>query len=226
MRCSKARINLSHIHTMLWSERPEHLHFSGTIEHKRRTQSPSSLLQLHPPTRHTYLTLRTPCPRLYPPAAMAPRLDVIGLGLCRTGTMSTAAALTRLGLGPCYHMSEVVKGGHMARWIELSEAQEAGARVHAGGATFSICRCAYEACIAQLARESSRCIHVHLHHGQALRFKCANTCFIRRDIGWGTLIRLRFERRFPAGKTLSRVWSLRRYSCVVNTCRHAGRRRC
>ncbi len=35
-------------------------------------------------------------------------LDVIGAGLGRTGTLSLKAALEELGLGKCYHMTEVL----------------------------------------------------------------------------------------------------------------------
>ena len=91
---------------------------------------------------------------------MVPKLDVIGLGLCRTGTLSTAAALTRLGLGPCYHMSEVVKGGHVARWIELLEAQEAGARLHGLKPTCSASR-RMRARRARPACASAIPVHVH-----------------------------------------------------------------
>ena len=34
--------------------------------------------------------------------------EVIGAGLCRTGTSSTLVALERLELGPVYHMKEVM----------------------------------------------------------------------------------------------------------------------
>ena len=36
-------------------------------------------------------------------------LSVIGAGFGRTGTMSLKIALEQLGIGPCYHMSEVFK---------------------------------------------------------------------------------------------------------------------
>lgn len=36
-------------------------------------------------------------------------LSVIGAGFGRTGTLSLKHALERLGLGPCYHMEEVIK---------------------------------------------------------------------------------------------------------------------
>ena len=48
-------------------------------------------------------------------------LQVIGAGFGRTGTMSLRDALNTLGFGPCYHMSEVIRNPHYARyWAELS----------------------------------------------------------------------------------------------------------
>lgn len=45
------------------------------------------------------------------------RLEVIGAGFGRTGTMSLKLALEQLGFGPCYHMTEIVKNpGHMRLW--------------------------------------------------------------------------------------------------------------
>lgn len=44
-------------------------------------------------------------------------MKVIGAGFGRTGTMSMQAALEQLGLGPCYHMKEVLKRpSHAAHW--------------------------------------------------------------------------------------------------------------
>ena len=34
-------------------------------------------------------------------------MDVIGVGMGRTGTLSLKYALEELGFGPCYHMVEV-----------------------------------------------------------------------------------------------------------------------
>lgn len=45
-------------------------------------------------------------------------LKVIGAGCGRTGTASLKTALEMLGFAPCYHMFEVVKHGHSARWSE------------------------------------------------------------------------------------------------------------
>ena len=49
-------------------------------------------------------------------------MQVVGAGLSRTGTMSTHAALERLGF-PCYHMTEVARAsGHLEAWASyLSE---------------------------------------------------------------------------------------------------------
>jgi len=53
-------------------------------------------------------------------------MKVIGAGCPRTGTLSTRAALTRLGL-PCYHMAEVALHEDHERawyslWLQLVEA--------------------------------------------------------------------------------------------------------
>ncbi|MGV9308351.1 sulfotransferase family protein [Nonomuraea sp. NPDC004354] len=48
-------------------------------------------------------------------------LRVIGAGFPRTGTSSMKAALERLGLGPCYHMFEVLTNpDHVDRWLPLA----------------------------------------------------------------------------------------------------------
>jgi hypothetical protein len=47
------------------------------------------------------------------------KLEVIGAGFGRTGTMSFKAAIDRLGLGPCYHMVEVyANDGHADIWTQ------------------------------------------------------------------------------------------------------------
>jgi hypothetical protein len=47
-------------------------------------------------------------------------LHVIGLGYGRTGTLSLKHALEELGLGPCYHMTEVIpKAHHVAAWTSV-----------------------------------------------------------------------------------------------------------
>ncbi len=52
-------------------------------------------------------------------------LEVIGAGFGRTGTLSTRAALTMLGL-PCYHMTEVLafarNPAHLDFWLEVARA--------------------------------------------------------------------------------------------------------
>jgi hypothetical protein len=48
-------------------------------------------------------------------------MRVIGVGFGRTGTASLKAALERLGLGPCYHMADVVQQPQRARaWLDAS----------------------------------------------------------------------------------------------------------
>ena len=45
------------------------------------------------------------------------KLEVIGAGFGRTGTMSLKVALEALGFGPCYHMSEVFANPeHVEQW--------------------------------------------------------------------------------------------------------------
>jgi Sulfotransferase domain len=49
-------------------------------------------------------------------------LAVIGAGFGRTGTLSLRDALERLGLGPCYHMYEVVQNpGHVGFWQRAAD---------------------------------------------------------------------------------------------------------
>lgn len=46
-------------------------------------------------------------------------MKVIGSGFGRTGTLSMKHALEELGMGPCYHMEEVLRHrGHVAVWHE------------------------------------------------------------------------------------------------------------
>jgi hypothetical protein len=45
-------------------------------------------------------------------------LKIIGAGMGRTGTASLKVALETLGMGPCYHMTEVLKNpGFTKYWI-------------------------------------------------------------------------------------------------------------
>ncbi|MCC5950799.1 MAG: sulfotransferase family protein [Acidimicrobiia bacterium] len=47
-------------------------------------------------------------------------LHVIGSGFGRTGTLSLKAALETIGLGPCYHMQEVLKRpSHIGAWHDV-----------------------------------------------------------------------------------------------------------
>lgn len=50
-------------------------------------------------------------------------LKVIGAGLGRTGTLSLKLALEHIGLGPCYHMSEMIAQvrSHLPLWIESAK---------------------------------------------------------------------------------------------------------
>jgi hypothetical protein len=51
-------------------------------------------------------------------------LAVVGAGFGRTGTLSMKAALEQLGLGPCYHMAEVVSHPHFAEyWMTAASGQ-------------------------------------------------------------------------------------------------------
>jgi sulfotransferase family protein len=51
-------------------------------------------------------------------------LQVIGVGLGRTGTMSLKLALEQIGLGPCYHMAEVfLNPERVPLWIAAADGQ-------------------------------------------------------------------------------------------------------
>ncbi|MEZ4592150.1 MAG: sulfotransferase [Chloroflexota bacterium] len=51
-------------------------------------------------------------------------LKVIGSGFGRTGTLSLKAALEILGVGPCYHMQEVIKRpSHIKKWQQIGRGQ-------------------------------------------------------------------------------------------------------
>lgn len=47
-------------------------------------------------------------------------LQIIGAGLGRTGTLSLKLALEHIGLGPCYHMSEMIANirAHLPLWLD------------------------------------------------------------------------------------------------------------
>jgi len=52
-------------------------------------------------------------------------LSVIGAGFGRTGTLSLKVALEKLGVGPCYHMLEVIqKPEHAAVWNRAADGGE------------------------------------------------------------------------------------------------------
>jgi len=62
-----------------------------------------------------------------PTGIPAPRLQVIGVGLGRTGTLSLRDALVRLGFGPCDHMVENFEHQErFALWTEALHRKEAG----------------------------------------------------------------------------------------------------
>ena len=50
-------------------------------------------------------------------------LQIVGAGFGRTGTTSLALALDQLGLGPCYHMDEVLRDldHKVAPWVDAAE---------------------------------------------------------------------------------------------------------
>ena len=48
-------------------------------------------------------------------------MKVFGTGFGRTGTMSLKIALEKLGMGPCYHMKEIViRPSHIKMWYDIS----------------------------------------------------------------------------------------------------------
>ena len=52
-------------------------------------------------------------------------LQVIGVGFARTGTTSLSAALDILGLGPCYHMFEVMNDpARVRQWLDIARGAE------------------------------------------------------------------------------------------------------
>lgn len=57
--------------------------------------------------------------------AMETRMQIIGAGFGRTGTMSLKVALEQLGFGPCYHMIEVFKRpGHIRIWQAAADGEQ------------------------------------------------------------------------------------------------------
>ena len=60
-------------------------------------------------------------------------LQVIGAGLGRTGTMSLKLALERLGLGPCYHMAELMMNPERTPlWIAAADGKPDWEAIFAG----------------------------------------------------------------------------------------------
>ncbi|APZ44232.1 sulfotransferase family protein [Acidihalobacter ferrooxydans] len=60
-------------------------------------------------------------------------LKIIGVGMGRTGTASLKVALESLGLGTCYHMSEVLKHPERtADWIDAAEGKPDWDKIFAG----------------------------------------------------------------------------------------------
>jgi len=51
-------------------------------------------------------------------------LKVIGAGMGRTGTLSLKAALEELGVGPCYHMIELLTHPEQVRYWEAASARQ------------------------------------------------------------------------------------------------------
>jgi hypothetical protein len=60
-------------------------------------------------------------------------LQVIGAGLGRTGTLSLKLALERLGLGPCYHMAELMMNPERAPlWVDAADGKADWEAIFAG----------------------------------------------------------------------------------------------
>lgn len=60
-------------------------------------------------------------------------LEIIGAGFGRTGTYSLKAALERLGLGPCHHMSEVIDNPEQINlWTDATKGRPDFGRIFAG----------------------------------------------------------------------------------------------
>ncbi|KAH8594663.1 hypothetical protein B0O99DRAFT_687441 [Bisporella sp. PMI_857] len=54
------------------------------------------------------------------------RMEVLCLGMCRTGTQSLSDGLQTLGYSPIYHMREVKKHGHVDAWLAAFQAKFGG----------------------------------------------------------------------------------------------------
>lgn len=73
-------------------------------------------------------------------------LKVIGAGLGRTATFSLKFALEHLGLGPCYHMSEVLAGArrNIPLWIDVVDGRADWDTIFEGyGSTTDYPACTY-----------------------------------------------------------------------------------
>ena len=46
------------------------------------------------------------------------KMEILGAGFCRTGTMSTRKALVDLGLTPCFHMESVVSNNLVSLFLQ------------------------------------------------------------------------------------------------------------
>ena len=55
-------------------------------------------------------------------------MKVVGVGFGRTGTLSLKAALDQLGVGPCFHMLDLINGPDRARdlpyWIRIADGEK------------------------------------------------------------------------------------------------------
>ena len=55
---------------------------------------------------------------------MANKVKVFGTGFGRTGTNSLKIALEKLGMGPCYHMKEIViRPAHIKMWYDVAQGE-------------------------------------------------------------------------------------------------------
>lgn len=75
---------------------------------------------------------------------MEPKLELIGAGWGRTGTMSTKRALEKLLDAPCYHMEECLKKGDQQLWIDAYNGKYGGPDFKSiftrpDGATYKAC---------------------------------------------------------------------------------------
>ena len=55
---------------------------------------------------------------------MKNKIKVFGTGFGRTGTNSLKIALEKLGMGPCYHMKEIVlRPSHITMWYDIAQGE-------------------------------------------------------------------------------------------------------